>query len=178
MQNAMGGSARCKISPAADSCQLPKLADELGKALWFDRHQGRAWAAGRQPPRGGQPSVRASPPDGGSGAQDVNQLIQFVLLRLHLGLGGRIGDGPDQSFSQRSTLDSQHSTPCWLAHRAPPLRFQLSTFSVSAFPFAPSTTLAVCSSSPLFYARPPAQAAKRPVPGPKSESRHSWLFVW
>jgi hypothetical protein len=47
----------------------------------------------------------ARPPDGGSGAQGVDQLIHFVRKRLHLGLGGRIGDGPDQSFSQRSTLN-------------------------------------------------------------------------
>ena len=41
--------------------------------------------------------------DGGSGAQGVEQLIQFVRNRRHLGLGGRTGNGPDQVFSQLST---------------------------------------------------------------------------
>jgi hypothetical protein len=39
-----------------------------------------------------------------------DQLIRFVRKRLHVGLGGRIGHGPDQMFSQLSTLNSQ---PVW-----------------------------------------------------------------
>jgi len=53
------------------------------------------------------PTVDARPPGAGSGVRGVDQLIQFVRDGLHLGLGGRIGHGPDQVFPQLSTLNPQ-----------------------------------------------------------------------
>jgi hypothetical protein len=60
-------------------------------------------AGGREQPANRGSQGTASPALSALPAPD--QLIQFVRDGLHIGLGGRIGHGPDQMFSQLSTLN-------------------------------------------------------------------------
>src|ERR1035437_6144970 len=86
------------------------------------------------------------------------------LSGMHYGVNSRPCPDPTPRLLQaQSTLNPQQLTPCWPAHRARRrslLRFQLSVFSVSAFPLAPSTNLTVCFPSPRLYARRPAQIGR------------------
>ena len=94
-----------------------------------------------------------------SGVQGVDQLIQFVRDGLHLGLSGRVGDGPDQVFSQPST-----NLVNW-PRISPEDSGELSAGKLGSRIGVDISNLWFVFRRPCSTpARPPAQAAKRPAP--------------